>query len=111
MSEALAAAKIRIALSKRGYRGFRNNVGAFRNQAGRLVKYGLEVGSADWIGIIPPWGIFLSVEFKAPGKKPRKNQVDWAEFVIRMGGVAVIADSVESCLEQIDRQLKEKQLA
>ena len=52
-----------VALSEAGCMVWRNNTGGLRDSTGRLIKFGLCVGSSDIIGIAPD-GLFLAVECK-----------------------------------------------
>ena len=92
---------IRIALSERGIISWRNNTGALKDITGRLVRYGLGVGSSDIIGIMPD-GRFLAIEVKKPGKNPTAEQTRFIETILKQGGVAGVARSVED-LENILR--------
>jgi hypothetical protein len=94
---------------------YRNNVGTLEDRNGTPVSYGLAVGSADTIGIVAPTGRFLSIEWKRPGwkspelrpedfdsravlskeKKRHRDQCNWRDQVIGMGGVAGFATSLE----------------
>jgi hypothetical protein len=51
MTEQQIQQHIRIACSRGPVRLWRNNVGALRDENGRLVRYGLCPGSADLIGL------------------------------------------------------------
>lgn len=70
---------------------FRNNVGAYKDQTGRFIRYGLGVGSSDLVG----WRItdsrFCAIEVKVPGKKPTTEQIKFIEAVLRNGGCAGVA--------------------
>lgn len=97
----------------------RNNVGALKDDAGRLVRYGLandsktvntHTKSGDLIGIRPidiqPWhvgmriGQFVSRECKKPGWRPNPNderenaQLHFAALVCSLGGDAQMTDRV-----------------
>ncbi len=98
---------------------FRNNVGTLLDSRGIPVSYGLLKGSADTIGVVGPFGRFLSIEYKrdfrplsgeqwahvrearvkrADCKCARCHQArqeDWRDMINRFGGVAGIVDSVE----------------
>lgn len=66
----------------------------------RPLYAGLCVGSADLIG----WtscGLFLSVEVKQPKKKPKPEQVNFAEQVNKAGGIAITATSAEEAVKLI----------
>jgi hypothetical protein len=54
---------------------------------GRRVTFGLRPGSGDYIGIHR--GRFVSVEFKATGKRPRKDQRQWMELIRQHNGQGV----------------------
>ncbi len=83
-----------------GCRVWNNPVGAVEKD-GYHVKFGLAVGSADLIACC--WGRFVSIEIKAPGKKPRPGQLAWAALVESFGGVAGWADSVEGAVAIVMR--------
>ena len=106
MSEAGVQSAIRLALGKYpGVKAFRNSVGQYRTEDGRVIRYGLLPGSGDLIGwrtvLITPDMVgrhiaqFMSIEVKTPKGAVRPDQVLWAENVRRAGGIAVIARSVE----------------
>ena len=60
----------------------------------RFMNVGLAEGSADLIGI-GPGGLFLSIEVKQPGQRPRPDQRKWRDMVLDRGGLAGTARSVE----------------
>lgn len=110
--EAWAQSTVRLAASREGVKVFRNNVGALKDERGRLVRFGLGndsaalndvLKSADLIGIKPLLiqpchvglviGQFWSREVKAPGwqytgagREPA--QAAWMRLVISAGGDA-----------------------
>lgn len=114
-SEAAVLNDIRLEASRRGWRLWRNNSGAYQDPTGRLVRYGLAnestglnrvIKSADLIGVRPHLitvadlgrtvGVFASVEVKAEGwTGPRDDheraQMAWAELIQSLGGYAVIS--------------------
>lgn len=113
-SEAAIQSDIRIAAAQRGQALWRNNVGAFKDERGNFIRYGLAnttkaenstFASADLIGIYPlligpehighTIGQFYSVEVKKPGGRVAQAQENWAALVTARGGRAVIIDSVE----------------
>jgi len=106
MSEAAIQQDIRLSLGKcPAVRMFRNNVGAIKAPDGRVIRYGLCNGSADLIGwqtvTITPEMIgqrfarFLSVEVKAPKGRLTHEQETWRAAVLRAGGIAIVARSVD----------------
>ena len=102
MTEAVIMKKIQIAVSKLGARLFRNNTGMVRQQDGRVIRFGLAVGSADLIGFTPVNGVavFTAIEVKHKGK-PTKQQEAFLEMVREFGGIAGVAHSIEEALEII----------
>lgn len=94
MTEAEIQADIlRYANSRRDVRLFRNSVGVARMDDGRILRYGLMVGSGDLIG----WwqGRFLSVEVKSATGRVNAPQQCWLDAVNRAGGLAIVARSVD----------------
>ena len=90
--------QIRIACSRGPIRLWRNNVGALRDEHGRLVRYGLCPGSADLIGLqcLPSGlGRFVALEVKRPGGRLSDAQAAWLAVVEQMGGLAGVVRSVE----------------
>ena len=79
---------------------WRNSVGTFKTQDGKFVQAGLPPGSADLIGVasIDGTGIFVAIEVKLPGQKPRPDQVRFLEHVAKMGGIAGVATSVDEAI-------------
>jgi len=77
----------------RGWLAWRNNTGA-RRIGKSFVRWG-QVGSGDIFCLVPPHGLFLSVEAKRPGGKATIAQCVWADAVRRAGGLAVVAASVQ----------------
>jgi hypothetical protein len=80
-------------LKLRGAYVWRNNTGALRDKTNRPVFFG-KVGSSDIVGLLPG-GRFIAVECKAPGGRPSGRQLQFLNEIERMGGLAVIARSVE----------------
>jgi len=111
-SEALVQSLVRIEAQSRAMHLFRNNSGAFKDETGRLVRYGLAnegkalnavLKSADLIGwtrhTIRPEdvgrtvAIFTSIECKPEDWKPDNSdryraQLAWLELVVSCGGIA-----------------------
>ena len=87
-----------IALSKAGCKAFRNNTGAWKDPNGRVIRYGLAVGSADVIGIAPD-GMFYSVECKTATGRVSPKQIKWRDMVLAAGGRAGIARSAKESVD------------
>lgn len=100
----------RLVAARRGYRLWRNNVGACESTDGRVIRYGLAnesekinrvFKSSDLIGITPvmctcgrgPWGVLTAEECKrpgwhlTPGDKRGQAQAAFGRFVVSMGGI------------------------
>ncbi len=84
-------------------RVWNNAVGGFETQGGGFSQTGLGKGTSDLIGIYK--GRFLAVEvkretWKTPNKGTKayqhfKNQKDFIDVIVRLGGYAGFAQSVE----------------
>ena len=103
---------IRIALAEAQVMTWRNNTGALKDINGRLVRFGLCVGSSDIIGIKKvtitedmvgqELGVFCAIEVKKPkGKKATENQENFIAMIRKHGGLAGVARSVEEALTLI----------
>ena len=87
-----------VALSQAGCMIFRNNVGAWKDPSGRIVRYGVGgKGGADLLGIAPD-GRFLAVETKTAKGAVRPEQLTFIAAVQKAGGRAGVARSVEDAL-------------
>jgi hypothetical protein len=107
MSEAAIQQDIRLALGQcPGIRAFRQNVGAYKDpRSGRVIRYGLATGSADLIGwqsvviteamVGQRFARFLSIEVKTPMGRLSPEQETWRQAVLKAGGIAVVARSVD----------------
>jgi hypothetical protein len=105
MSEQELQQRIRLQLGSSPVRLWRNNVGALRDERGRLVTYGLCKGSSDLIGLrqvlIGPehlgqtLAVFSAIEVKAPKGRLREEQRSFLELVERFGGYSGVATSLE----------------
>jgi hypothetical protein len=72
-------------------------VHVMRNNAGPLKrKFPIEVGSADLLCIVAPYGRLLAVETKRPkNKAAEEHQERWLEKARRYGAVAAVVRSPE----------------
>jgi len=97
-----------IMIAPHGCRLWRNNTGAIKDSEGRLVRFGLCIGSSDLIGIRPitvtsdmighTVGVFTAIEVKTPKGKPTEDQINFIQRVKDLGGFAGVARSVEEAL-------------
>ena len=102
--EAKVQNDIRIACGAGPARLWRNNTGALKDAAGRLVRYGLCPGSSDLIGLrtitITPDMVgqtiaqFVAIEVKDRGRLTEQQQA-FITMVQQAGGLAGVARSVE----------------
>lgn len=88
---------------------FRNNCGALEDRNGRLVRYGLAIGSADLIGslmvdVTHPsqrdsapvhMARAVAIEVKQPGKRATAEQREWLAYVTARGWLAGVCTCVE----------------
>ena len=81
---------------------FRNNTGKLKDKNGRLVEFGLCVGSPDLIGFRRSDGLFVAIEVKIPGKHATPAQKNFIQQVQAAGGLAGVAHSVEEAKEIIN---------
>lgn len=111
-SEAAVQSQLRVAASAAGWRLWRNNLGAYQDERGRFIRYGLcndspainrRIKSADLVGIKPhvvtpadvgrTLGVFVSRECKPQGWRytetdRERAQLAWIELVVALGGDA-----------------------
>jgi VRR-NUC domain len=107
MSEAVTQQHIRLALGT-SVTLWRNNTGAYKDESGRLVRYGLCTGSSDLIGFVPvkitpemvghTIPVFTAIEVKHGRGKPTPEQTNFISHIQRSGGYAGVAYSVEDAL-------------
>ena len=114
MSEQELQQRIRLELGRGPVRLWRNNVGALRDQRGRLVSYGLCTGSSDLIGLrrlrVTPehldqeLAVFCALEIKSQRGRPTAEQQRFLALVQAMGGLAGVIRSAEEArsLLQLD---------
>lgn len=104
MTEAELQRAILLAVGSRAdCRFWRNNVGVGRSLSGdRVIRFGL-VGSADLMGILRG-GRFIAVEVKTAKGRQSKQQKSFERMVRSMGGIYVLARSVEDVVEVLDEE-------
>lgn len=99
-SEAAVLACVRLEASRKGWRLFRNNLGAGKLENGSFVRWGLcndsaklneSIKSSDLVGWTDD-GRFVGVECKEPGWRYTGNdheaaQRKWLELIVAAGGV------------------------
>lgn len=97
-SEANILNEVMIALSQAGCLIWRNNTGVLKDKTGRPIRFGLCRGSSDLIGVAKD-GRFLAVECKAATGRVSPEQTAFIAAVLRAGGRAGVARSVDDALK------------
>lgn len=118
MKESAVTSHIKLSAAQNGCELWRNNSGAFTDEYGRFVRFGLgsfapqhHCASSDFIGIRPVLitpdmvgkvlGVFLAVEVKHsswrfnPNDRHTSDQQHFIDIVNKAGGFAGFAQSVE----------------
>lgn len=105
MSESDVMQSILLALGSRpDCRLWRNNTGRLLNpKSGRWVAFGLK-GSADILGILQG-GRFLAIETKTPAGRLRPEQIAFRRMVEGLGGLYVVARSVDDAVTAVEAAL------
>lgn len=96
-------------MSRAGSVMHRNNIGAYRDDQGRVIRYGVgNPGGSDLIGWTPVLithemvggmlGVFTAIEVKTPRGRPTEAQLNFIRQVQLGGGIAGIARSTEDAL-------------
>lgn len=104
MSEhALQTAVIDALNAMPGVRAYRNNTGAIK-KAGRYIAYGLrafhkETGGADIIACVD--GLFVAIELKDKGEKPKEEQYAWGEALERAGGIWIWETDLQRIIDRV----------
>lgn len=95
MSETTLLSAVMSALAvEPGVLAMRNNSGAFFAR-GRMIRYGLGVGSADIICAVGPYGRLVALECKTDDGKQSDEQIAWQRVVEALGGVYALVRSVD----------------
>lgn len=115
MRETPYMARIQVEAARAGVVLYRNNVGAAKDGAGRLVRYGLCVGSSDLIGWRPltitpdmvgaTFAQFVAVETKGARTRITPAQERFIDVVRAGGGFARVArvgvDEIEDVIAEL----------
>jgi len=81
---------------------WRNNTGCLKDKTNRPVFFG-KPGSADIIGVLPG-GRFIAVECKTPKGKLSEKQKEFLQNVEEMGGLTVVARSVDDVINVVEKR-------
>lgn len=121
MKESNIQQDVRLTLSKGGVVTFRNNQGAYEDDRGRWVKYGVgQPGGSDLIGwkatvVTPdmvgkPIAIFAAVEVKTEHGRVTEAQQNFIDQVKKAGGIAGVVRSAEDAELLLKQQLLKRQI-
>ena len=89
--------RIRLALSQKGCKVFRCNVGNFYTKYGQEIKIGVK-GHSDLYGVRPD-GKAMFLEIKTPEGKAKKEQKNFIAAMKTNNALAGFARSVEDALK------------
>lgn len=92
--------EIMLAISAKGCKIFRANVGKVRMRDGRWFDTGLPKGHSDLYGFRPDGQVFY-IETKIRPRKATKEQVQFLLAMINSGAIGGVAYSVEEALKII----------
>ena len=91
---------------------FRNNVGQFKAEGGRMVSFGLCKGSSDLIGwksvevtqemVGKKIAVFTAIECKSLRGRASEDQTNFIRVVREAGGLAGIAKTADQAVEVIN---------
>lgn len=110
MTEAELQARVMRGIGSRpDTRVFRNQVGVYRLEDGRVIASGLCKGSSDLVGwkimevtpsLLPSLlgrriAVFVSIEIKTSTGRVSPEQANWVNAVQKAGGLAGVARSLE----------------
>ena len=73
---------------------WRNNTGKLRDDRGRVVTYGLAVGSSDLVGVLAPWGRLVCLEIKVKTRLTAEQDA-WLSLVRSKGAFGAVVHSTE----------------
>lgn len=87
------------------YLNARGDVFCWRNNKGSkgYVKFGGPDGASDILGYFRNTGRIVAIEIKAPGKKPRADQVAFLAAIERAGGFACWCSDVAALDATLDQ--------
>lgn len=105
--------RIRLELSEKvpSLTHFRNHTGCLPDGKGGMVRFGLGAGSPDLVGykevlidssmVGQTMAVFVGLEIKLPGEKPRADQRHWLELLAEAGGIAAVVTSPEDAIDAV----------
>lgn len=97
--EGLIKKSITDYLTIRGHFVFNHYNGGIKKPNGSFIPIGMK-GISDVLGIRKgSKGQFIAIEVKDKGKKPSEHQVVFLKMVNDMGGLGIVANSIEDCIK------------
>lgn len=78
---------------------WRQNQGAFKTETGGFYKFSSIKGISDIIGCYK--GKFLAIECKVGRNKPSEAQIDFMNRISKLGGVSILAYSLNDVTEAL----------
>ena len=94
--------EIQVALSRKGYKVFRANVGSVRTSDGRFFKTGLPSGFFDLFGFRPEDGKIFFIEVKNETGKARPDQIRFHEMLTKREIIHGIARSAGDAIKIVE---------
>lgn len=104
-SEQLVQTEIRAELSKHKHIVFRGNVGKVQTIEGRWFDTGLPKGFPDLFGFRGTDKKMFFIEVKNERGKPRKDQVQFHDFLMKQNVIHGIARSAEEAITIVEKGL------
>lgn len=92
-------------------RVWKNATGAYQDERGLWVKYGLP-GSADITGILTladGHGVRLEIEIKTGAGRQSEKQVNFEKMIVKMGGLYLVCRHEDEALRFIETKRKGEQ--
>lgn len=104
-SEQLVQTEIRAELSKHKHIVFRGNVGKVQTIEGRWFDTGLPKGFPDLFGFRSNDKQIFFIEVKNERGKPRKDQIQFHDFLTKQNVIHGIARSAEEAIKIVEEEL------
>lgn len=89
----------------RGVLSWRNNAGTIPLPGGKFRRFVGMRGAGDIFAVLPPGGLFCSVECKTPGGRLSREQKAFAAAVAASGGLALVVRSLDDLISGLKEYL------
>lgn len=73
-----------------------------RADGGRMRCNRTSIGTCSDLLVLTPFGVWIAIELKRPGKKPTAGQREFLDGVEARGGIACVVQSVEDAAQAFD---------